>query len=54
MMAEHGFILLFVQVKTGSSPTVFVRVKTWSSPNCYFEPFVRKDSEEDIKTSIFI
>ena len=27
MMAEHGFILLFVRVKTGSSPTVFVRVK---------------------------
>ena len=54
MMALHGFILLFVQVKPGSSPTVFVRVKTLSSPNCYFEPFERKDSEEDIETNIFI
>ena len=42
MVAQHGFILLFVRVKTGSSP------------NCYFEQFVRKDSEEDIETDIFI
>ena len=42
MMAEHGFILLFV------------RVKTESSPNCYFEHFVRKDYEEDIEPNIFI
>ena len=54
MMGQHGFILLFVQVKTGSSPTVFVRVKTGSSLNCYFEHFVRKDSKKDIETNIFI
>ena len=54
MMAEHRFILLFVQVKTGSSPTVFLRVKTGSRPNCYFEHFVSKDSEEDIEANIFI
>ena len=54
MMAEHGFILLFVRVKIGSSPTVFVRVKTGSSPYCYFEHFVRKDYKEDIEPNIFI
>ena len=47
-------IVICTSIKTGSSPTVFVRVKTGSSPNCYFEHFVRKDSEEDIETNIFI
>ena len=33
---------------------ICVRVKTGSSPNCYFEYFVRKDSEEDTETNNFI
>ena len=65
-MSELGFILLFVRVKTGSSPTGLVKVKTGSSPtglvkvktgsgpNCYSEHFVRKDPDEDIETNIFI
>ena len=41
-MAQHGFILLFVGVKTGSSP------------NCCSGHSVRNDSREDIETNIFL
>ena len=51
-MIQNGFILLFVGVNTGSSPTVFVGVKTESSPNRCLKHSVIKDTGEDIETNI--
>ena len=54
MIAENGFILLFVGVKQGQLQLFFVGVKRVSCQNCYFEHSVRKGSGDDIETNVFI